>query len=261
MRRADLKHAICLDCGYRLHGLCEPRCPECGRAFDPENPNTFLDQQRPKVWFHDVKQAGFWVFWAKPPPMWHVLVALLVTLIFLESTSIGGGFWGVFAVSSYPRVEILLLCGYCLLPVYGVSILSYVFRIIGVRRAWVGHHGDDGGKRYRWTWRWLSLPISIAIILSACVYPWPLRLRFSASRASFERIVKAVQAGATINTGAQRIGWYYVASVENDGQRILFIVGDNTIDPVAFVYDPAGEPTFPGTPLITGSVVWQIEEQ
>ncbi len=32
----------CLGCEYDLRGLPEPRCPECGRAFDPQNPKTFL---------------------------------------------------------------------------------------------------------------------------------------------------------------------------------------------------------------------------
>jgi rRNA maturation protein Nop10 len=31
----------CLDCGYVLWGLPAGRCPECGRDFDPENPNTY----------------------------------------------------------------------------------------------------------------------------------------------------------------------------------------------------------------------------
>jgi hypothetical protein len=31
---------LCLDCGYALHGLPTPRCPECGRAFDPLDPTT-----------------------------------------------------------------------------------------------------------------------------------------------------------------------------------------------------------------------------
>ncbi len=26
---------LCLKCGYSLHGLIEPRCPECGTAFEP----------------------------------------------------------------------------------------------------------------------------------------------------------------------------------------------------------------------------------
>lgn len=32
--------ATCLGCGYRLRGLPEPRCPECGRPFDPDDPRT-----------------------------------------------------------------------------------------------------------------------------------------------------------------------------------------------------------------------------
>ncbi len=31
----------CLDCGYILYGLPENRCPECGRAFDPDNPESY----------------------------------------------------------------------------------------------------------------------------------------------------------------------------------------------------------------------------
>jgi predicted amidophosphoribosyltransferase len=31
----------CLSCKYDLSKLTEHRCPECGRAFDPEDPRTF----------------------------------------------------------------------------------------------------------------------------------------------------------------------------------------------------------------------------
>ncbi len=31
----------CLGCGYILDGLPEPRCPECGRGFDPEDSATY----------------------------------------------------------------------------------------------------------------------------------------------------------------------------------------------------------------------------
>ena len=30
-----LRSGKCLSCGYNLHGLTEPRCPECGTPFDP----------------------------------------------------------------------------------------------------------------------------------------------------------------------------------------------------------------------------------
>ena len=35
-------HKRCLDCGYILDGLPEPLCPECGRAFDPNKPETYV---------------------------------------------------------------------------------------------------------------------------------------------------------------------------------------------------------------------------
>jgi hypothetical protein len=35
----------CLECGYLLDGLPEPRCPECGRPFDPGDRGTFITWQ------------------------------------------------------------------------------------------------------------------------------------------------------------------------------------------------------------------------
>ncbi len=32
---------FCLECGYPLDGLRDPRCPECGRDFDPLDASTF----------------------------------------------------------------------------------------------------------------------------------------------------------------------------------------------------------------------------
>ena len=33
--------AFCRACGYDLHGLDKPRCPECGRAFDPDDRRSY----------------------------------------------------------------------------------------------------------------------------------------------------------------------------------------------------------------------------
>lgn len=44
-------NATCIGCGYCLHGLEEPRCPECGRAFDSGDWRTFDHGQRlPRRW-------------------------------------------------------------------------------------------------------------------------------------------------------------------------------------------------------------------
>jgi hypothetical protein len=36
----DISEARCLGCGYQLRGLQEHRCPECGRCYDPSDPET-----------------------------------------------------------------------------------------------------------------------------------------------------------------------------------------------------------------------------
>src|SRR5688572_30737559 len=40
-------YARCLRCGYQLHGLPEPRCPECGNDFDWNDPWTMRLAGRP----------------------------------------------------------------------------------------------------------------------------------------------------------------------------------------------------------------------
>lgn len=40
-RRTSRTTGTCIECGYLLRGLVEPRCPECGTRFDPK----LLDKQ------------------------------------------------------------------------------------------------------------------------------------------------------------------------------------------------------------------------
>ena len=47
LRSHDMR---CLDCHYSLKGLTEHRCPECGRAFDPNDSKTYGTGWRPKPW-------------------------------------------------------------------------------------------------------------------------------------------------------------------------------------------------------------------
>jgi len=35
----------CRGCGYNLAGVSVCRCPECGRAFDPADPYSYLDEK------------------------------------------------------------------------------------------------------------------------------------------------------------------------------------------------------------------------
>ena len=40
-RMAESEYKHCLRCGYILDHLPEPRCPECGLEFDPDQPATY----------------------------------------------------------------------------------------------------------------------------------------------------------------------------------------------------------------------------
>lgn len=42
---------FCRTCSYDLRHLTEHRCPECGNAFDPEDPRTFRARPRQRVWW------------------------------------------------------------------------------------------------------------------------------------------------------------------------------------------------------------------
>lgn len=39
-------HRYCRACEYILDGLASVRCPECGHAFDPDNPRTYATRPR-----------------------------------------------------------------------------------------------------------------------------------------------------------------------------------------------------------------------
>ena len=46
------EHGMCSGCGYALRGLAgqaDPRCPECGRVFDPADRSTFRDRRNRDV--------------------------------------------------------------------------------------------------------------------------------------------------------------------------------------------------------------------
>lgn len=54
----------CLDCGYILGGLPENRCPECGRPFDPNDPQTYDPHGLAGQVF---SQAATWAAWLAVP--------------------------------------------------------------------------------------------------------------------------------------------------------------------------------------------------
>ena len=74
-RHPPIPAGYCKHCGYDLRGLPSPRCPECGKDFDPANPRTFARRPpRSPVWR-----------WAKR-----------LTLLLLAAIALLAGTWGWF---------------------------------------------------------------------------------------------------------------------------------------------------------------------
>jgi hypothetical protein len=68
---------FCRRCGYELRGLTSPRCPECGRTFDPNDQRTYL--RRPlKRWMRQLKRV----------------VIVLAVMLLPPTATWGWFFWG-----------------------------------------------------------------------------------------------------------------------------------------------------------------------
>jgi hypothetical protein len=76
---------FCRGCGYALQGLETPRCPECGRAFDPADPKTM----------NMGRQAGAVARWASRPVRWGIVLGgfFVATLAIVVTTRPQLGSW------------------------------------------------------------------------------------------------------------------------------------------------------------------------
>ena len=68
-----------MHCRYRLVDLTEDRCPECGEAFDPNDPATFLIDQPYVIWPTLLVQTAI-----------GYIVAFVVLSMSLNRTATGG---------------------------------------------------------------------------------------------------------------------------------------------------------------------------
>lgn len=210
-------NARCLHCGYRLYGLTEHRCPECGRSFNPLDPTTYETTSKP----------SFLRKLARPPSLLECAAIMATTASVLIVVSnpapwISSGVW-------------------CLgFPIWCALLWITVVRAYGCRldspRA-----TDDRDPEPRGKSRWYVMPLSAAILVSTMFHPWPLKLRFWLSKPAFEANLKALQSGQQVGSGW--IGLYEVAKVTpsrgTTGPMIVYFEVDaDWADPVGFEYNP-----------------------
>jgi len=111
-------HKRCLGCGYILDGLPEPRCPECGRPFDPNEPATYITRTESGRRYLVLALLGV------------AMMAIALTLAWLGDREMFGAISDWWTVIAWP----LVLAGACLeCYVLPASIVA-LRRLRGVRR-------------------------------------------------------------------------------------------------------------------------------
>jgi hypothetical protein len=69
--------ALCITCGYALRNLSNPRCPECGREFDPANSRSMNLGKKPG-----------WIlnFLLRPKRRWPMAATIIATLLVISAS-------------------------------------------------------------------------------------------------------------------------------------------------------------------------------
>jgi hypothetical protein len=213
----DEKIGACWECGYSLRGLETPRCPECGRKFDPANPATMN-----MGW--EVRRV---VKWLMRPPGWptHLLTALaVVTSLWAAAAPTGRDAFvdllglSVSFIDNYEdlatRVRDLsdpggrFLIGVVLwLAVAAVWISRRVARGITVKRL----SKQPAAPLAYWR-RWLVTPVIFGLTVLLCRSILPVWAGFWISKPWLEKAVVDAKSGAVrptpwVPASVRSYGW------------------------------------------------------
>jgi len=210
--------ARCLGCGYSLRGLTEPRCPECGRPFDPADPTTFWRDRVPG-------RVGR--FFLKAPGWPLDGVAVLGGLTMLVSDSAPGGYFALFTLA----VRLWLVIG-----------AAWLVRL-GVNSALTRYYRQAFREQLaRWR-RWCLAPAVAAVTAGLVVARVPLHVTFWLSRSAMDRLAQQVM-NAPPDAPAppdQWVGLYHAKWIERCGDEMRFeIPGTVPFGQGGFVYSPSG---------------------
>jgi hypothetical protein len=160
------EYGLCLDCDYPLRGLATPRCPECGRAFDP-NDSWTMNVGRP------MRRALRWLL--RPPGRWTVAAAIVAAAVVVSDGNPGPTKWN--------RTEL----GLVLWAVIGIAWAARSLLRQAVARVYRQRlRYDPAAARRKVVAQWLF------VVSVLCVYSGlPSYVRFFVLRPGLERVARA----------------------------------------------------------------------
>jgi hypothetical protein len=237
----ETKVGACWECGYSLRGLETPRCPECGRAFDPADAMTMnmgisvgpvkRFMMRPPGWplYLLTAVAAVWSFWAAASPT--PPRAFVDVLGHLGNPR--GAAWDL----SMPEVRFL----------WGAMLWCIVLSAWALRRVaraiTVSRLSKQKAAAFAYWRRWLWPPVVFGLTVLVCLTSFPVLGGFWLSRAALNA---AVTDGGPKHPSSEWIGihplsWDQKSMLHSyEGQKWIFLWDYSNNDPGGFVYCEAG---------------------
>jgi len=247
----DAPAGLCWECGYPLQGLPTPRCPECGREFDPADPATM----------NMGRHVGGFARRLLGPPGWPIYTltgfAALVSIWAAASPTPSGqiavwlGYvWNRATLTAWPHIldeftRIEVRYAYAVLAWFAVALVWLTRRVargLTVRRIAPGQRAAP----FAYWRRWLIPHVLLALTILFCLTPGPIYLGFWASYASMEATRQRTpdvrwQPPRGMLRGEKR----WIGAYPLDGRNAVFgrsgVFYIGTSDLGGFVYSPVPE--------------------
>lgn len=231
---------FCLKCDYNLAGVPEPRCPECGRPFDPDKPATFRRSPMGQGVLRALR---------RPPGMWMILICIAVMAVTMWAARVSG--W------IHVLMLIAVLIWTVLALLFLVRLLSAIHHRLRMRRS--GIRVSDNGHRVRW----LIFPLFVTTTFVLVRLDIPFRFAFAVSRPSLEALLEEAANRPNSELGPRWIGLFHATSIISHPERtgVILMINQFAIDRgYGLVYRPPGTPgpvwAPPPRHLVGGWHVW-----
>jgi hypothetical protein len=210
---------LCISCNYQLRGLVTPRCPECGREFDPNDPST-MNMGR-KLSALDRFVLG--------PIRWPV--------ISLTAGATGFVLW----LSRLPGGrKTVPLAAIGVLGIVGLLWLVWpMMRAIVMKRTGWTRDQLTAGRKPRWVVGAVVVFTAIAVYLN-----WPMQMAFWVSRPAMTSLANRILQSPNFSHGDQWIGFYKVQDIRKASNGVKITVEENVPGRYSsgFIYLPQVDP-------------------
>jgi hypothetical protein len=215
---AETPLGLCLDCNYPLWGLPTPRCPECGREFDPLDPKS-MNMGRSLTAF---------ARWAMGPLRWPVNL--------LSWAAMGYALW----MARLPGAQLRNSSSLIILFALGLFWLTWPMVRVSIARKYGWPHSLlMRGQRQRVT-------VGIALLLASMAvwYDLPLKAALYISRPAMDHMATELLASGNPYTDDQWLGVYKATRIKVSLGRTVRITCEesNRAYRSGFIYLPNVDP-------------------